>query len=112
MEKKGSLDEEKKKQMERKNRARQSPYPTIIIEIKTEPRDEESIEDEHFVDKVDISGGLSDVVKQLEAIFAKSAALHKGSPEDIFYNSIGYVSQMKKDDASPKLHLPPISCIQ
>jgi hypothetical protein len=89
------MNAEKQNQMDRKNRARQSPYPTLIIEVKSEPQAKDSIDDDQTVDKVEIVGASSDAVKQLESIYAKSAVLHKRTDqgeEDIFYNSIGYVS--------------------
>lgn len=95
LEKQGAMNAEKQNQMDRKNRARQSPYPTLIIEVKSEPQAKDSIDDDQTVDKVEIVGASSDAVKQLESIYAKSAVLHKRTDqgeEDIFYNSIGYVS--------------------
>jgi hypothetical protein len=102
LKKKGALTSEKLEQMERKNLARRSPYPTLIIEVKSEPKsieeEQKRIEEEKSVDRVDMVSDLSDVVKQLEAIYAKSAAMHKGSDkpsDDLFYKSIGYVSQLQ-----------------
>ena len=102
MKKKGDLTSEKLEQMERKNLARRSPYPTLIIEVKSEPKPVEEeqniVEEEKRVDRVDMVSDLSDVVKQLEAIYAKSAAMHQRSDkpsDDLFYKSIGYVSQLR-----------------
>jgi len=99
LEKQGAMNAEKQNQMDRKNRARQSPYPTLIIEVKSEPQAKDSIDDDQTVDKVEIVGASSDAVKQLESIYAKSAVLHKRTDqgeEDIFYNSIGYVAGIEE----------------
>ena len=96
--------DQQRMQMERKNLARQSPYPTLIVEVKAEPQDPQ--DNAYTVDssgsgsggdKVEMVGAMSDVVQRLESIFAKSAAMHEGSgsgkkSDDIFYNTIGYVS--------------------
>jgi hypothetical protein len=103
LKKKGALTSEKLEQMERKNLARRSPYPTLIIEVKSEPKsieeEQKRVEEEKSVDRVDMVSDLSDVVKQLEAIYAKSAAMHKGSDkpsDDLFYKSIGYVAGIEE----------------
>jgi len=82
--------------IERKNRARQSPYPTVIIEVKAEPMpDGISAHEIRNVNHLQGVGALSDDKKKLESIFALSAAIHKRSAnenEDVFYDAIGRVS--------------------
>lgn len=79
-------------EQEQKNRARQSPYPTLIIEVKATPQP--------VTKPIRFEGddSMTDIVNKLESIYAKSAALHKKSEtnkEDIFYHAIGMVSQRK-----------------
>ena len=74
---------------EQKNRARQSPYPTLIIEVKASPQP--AVKDTRFEGE----DTMVDIIFKLEAIYAKSAALHKKfetNTEDIFYHAIGMVS--------------------
>jgi len=97
MELQGMLDKEENRQLlERKSRARKSPYPTLIIEVKAEKLPEDSKEKSKD-NKVKTMGSLDDVVKKLESIYAMSAAMHsreKGNREDIFFNAIGLVSSV------------------
>ena len=80
----------------RLNNARRSPYPTIVIEIQaTPPLSEEEIKAQEC-NKSDNTEVLREIVKKLESIFAKSAAIHKkmegkDSVDDLF-DSIGNVS--------------------
>lgn len=98
MELQGLLDIEENRQiLERKNRARKSPYPTLVIEVKAEPQSEDVIMEKKETNKVELVGALDDVVKRLESIFAMSAAMHKRGKdgnEDMFFNAIGLVSGM------------------
>lgn len=95
MELQGLLDIEENRQiLERKNRARKSPYPTLVIEVKAEPQSEDVIMEKKETNKVELVGALDDVVKRLESIFAMSAAMHKRGKdgnEDMFFNAIGLV---------------------
>ena len=96
-----SIEEEVKK-MTRRNHARRSPYPTIIIEIQAAPPLSEE-EMKHVAnnnssdDDLERQGLLNEIVTKLESIFAKSAALHKKMDEkkdsdDELFDSIGNVS--------------------
>jgi hypothetical protein len=78
---------------EQKNRARQSPYPTLIIEVKAFPQP--------TVKPTVFEGDetMVDIIFKLEAIYAKSAALHKKSEtktEDIFYHAIGMLNGIEE----------------
>lgn len=96
MELQGLLDKaENRLILERKNRARKAPYPTLVIEVKAEPQPAEDVKGKKANNKVELVGALDDVVKRLESIYAMSAAMHKrgkDSNEDIFFNAIGLVS--------------------
>ncbi len=103
----GMLDLNKVEGMRRRNQARRSPYPTLIIEVQASPPGENDINDRKSPpqsasddDDNDLSrrGVLNDIVLKLESIFAKSAAIHKKNDikeensEDSFYKAIGRVS--------------------
>ena len=118
MEKEGEMDMNKINIMRRKNQARRSPYPTLIVEVQASPPqfiDEDSyrrlggsssgssppdssLPPSDDDDDLARRGVLQSVVLKLESIFAKSAALHKRTEvkeensEDSFYNAIGRVS--------------------
>lgn len=86
--------DERRALLERKNSARQSPYPTLIIEVKGEPKSDEVEEKKIMDERVGLVGALDDSVKKLELIFAMSAAIHKreNKRDDFFYDNIGQVS--------------------
>ena len=99
----GEIDLNLVEQTKRKNQARRSPYPTLIIELQATPPIPvdatydpiPSLTDEE--DDLTKRGVLKDVVGKLESIFAKSAVLHKKteikkSGEDAFYDAISTVS--------------------
>lgn len=92
MEGDGDMTEKQKQMLEKKNRARRSPYPTLIVEVKAEPAlTKKTIRFE--------GDGMDDIVKKLESIYAMSAALHKKSEstqEDIFYNAIGAIDGIEE----------------
>lgn len=101
MELQGLLDTaENRQKLERRNRARKSPYPTLIIEVKAGPPSEDLSPNRNDKNnKVELVGALDDVVKRLESIYAMSAALHKrgkDNSEDIFFNAIGTVSGIEE----------------
>jgi len=78
---------------EQKNRARQSPYPTLIIEVKASPQP--AVKDTRFEGE----DTMVDIIFKLEAIYAKSAALHKKfetNTEDIFYHAIGMLNGIEE----------------
>lgn len=98
----------------RRNRARRSPYPTLIVETKSSPPVTDGgqassrgggsapsaggREDLH--NDLEERGVLTDIVKKLESIFAKSAAIHKKAEinkgEDAFYKALGSVSGIEE----------------
>ncbi len=87
MEKEGDMTDKQKEILEKKNRARQSPYPTLIVEVKANPQPT------HPPTRFE-GDGMDDIVQKLESIYAMSAALHtksENTKEDIFYNAIGTV---------------------
>lgn len=113
----GEVDLNKMDRMKRKNQARRSPYPTLIVEIQASPppTQEEEEDRRSGLSSLPISdddddlakrGVLKDIVLKLESIFAKSAALHKRTEikkensEDSFYSAIGRVSGVEEVLAS------------
>jgi hypothetical protein len=70
---------------------RQSPYPTIVMEVSSQP-EEELVLPSH-------SDSTKNVVKSLESLFEKSAVLHKktdgnksnNDSESAFWDNIGKV---------------------
>lgn len=94
METEGHLNDELRILLERKNNARQSPYPTLIIEVKGDPKGDDCEENTMIAARVGLVGALDDSVKKLESIFAMSAAMHncENKSGDLFYNAIGQVS--------------------
>jgi hypothetical protein len=120
MEREGEMDMNKINLMRRRNQARRSPYPTLIVEVQASPPqfineesyrrlggsppDSSSPSDDD--DDLSRQGVLENVVLKLESIFAKSAALHKRTEvkeedsEDSFYNAIGRASGIEEILAS------------
>ena len=100
----GEMDLDKIENTKRKNQARRSPYPTLIIELQTAPPGEGdaslpfhvSISDDD--DDLSKRGVLKEIIMKLESVFAKSAVLHKNDEiktkmnDDTFYSAIGRVS--------------------
>ena len=73
MEADGQLDDESRKILEGMNRARQSPYPTLIVEVKGRPKPDMIMP----ADQDKTIGNLDYDAKKLESIFAMSGAMHK-----------------------------------
>jgi hypothetical protein len=77
MEADGQLDDESRKMLERMNHARQSPYPTLIVEVKGLLKPD-VIRQEHIpADQGNIIDTLGNDLKKLENIFAMSFVMHK-----------------------------------
>jgi len=71
------------------NEARRSPYPSLILEVKSMPAPDFDV---HTSDKVDGDDGVtSEDVKKLEALFSMSAAKKPSSVDDPFYDALGEV---------------------
>jgi len=77
MEADGQLDDESRKMLEGINRARQSPYPTLIVEVKGLPKPDVIGQKDMPADQDNMIGNLDDDLKKLENIFAMSFAMHK-----------------------------------
>jgi len=111
------------------NAARQSPYPTIVIEVKSIPP-EKKFEDEfvHFLSKIDYPPSkveedegvsISDVQK-LEALFGKPAHIKpeieekndKNDNEDQFWDSIGKLGNIEEISARKTKKATPMSMSQ
>jgi hypothetical protein len=81
MEADGQLDDESREMLEGINRARQSPYPTLIVEVKGLLK-LDVIGQEHIPADQDnmistLDSDVDDDVKKQESIFAMSGAMHK-----------------------------------
>ena len=81
MEADGQLDDESREMLEGINRARQSPYPTLIVEVKGLLKPD-VIGQEHIPADQDnmistLDSDVDDDVKKQESIFAMSGAMHK-----------------------------------
>ena len=77
MEADGQLDDESRKMLERMNHARQSPYPTLIVEVKGLPKPDVIGQKDMPADQDNMIGNLDNDLKKLENIFAMSGAMHK-----------------------------------
>lgn len=126
-EREGEMDMNKIHIMRRRNLARRSPYPTLIVEVQasppqfidgdsyrrlggsssgSSPLDSSLPTSDDDDDDLARRGVLQDVVLKLESIFAKSAALHKRTEvkeensEDSFYNAIGRAAGIEEILAS------------
>ena len=81
MEADGQLDDESRNMLERMNHARQSPYPTLIVEVKGLPKPDVIGQQYMPADQDNMIGNLDndvdDDVKKQESIFAMSGAMHK-----------------------------------
>lgn len=90
-------DAEAREGIERRNRARQSPYPTFIIEVKASSP---SKRDDIPLCMPTFEGeSLDNVIQKLESIYSMSAALHTKSgsnKDDIFYNAIGMINGIEE----------------
>lgn len=103
----GKVDVDAIERSRRRNYARRSPYPTLVIEVQVAPptpmEEQGTIYHPSLIsddDDLEKRGVLKDIVMKLESIFAKSAALHKKTEtqkpktEDSFYSAIGEVSSL------------------
>ena len=77
MEADGQLNDESRKMLEGINRARQSPYPTLIVEVKGQSKPDVIGQKDMPADQDNMIGNLDDDLKKLENIFAMSGAMHK-----------------------------------
>jgi hypothetical protein len=102
----GEVDVNLQEYKKRRDEARRSPYPSVIVEVmSTPPPDFGSRRDEAAMEEAsarDAEGGAgraedengvvtSDDVRRLEALFAMSAAKKSTSADDPFYDALGEV---------------------
>lgn len=104
----GEIDINQMEEIKRRNNARRSPYPTLIVELQATPPIPvdasydpiPSLTDDE--DDLTKKGVLKDIVVKLETIFAKSAVLHKKTEikksggEESFYDAIGTVAGVEE----------------
>ena len=102
-EEEGEVDVNLQDYKKRRDEARRSPYPSVIVEVQSTPppdfgarRDEAAMEaaaaDMEAAKKVDSDADVtSDDVKKLEALFGMSAAKKSTSADDPFYDALGEV---------------------
>jgi len=99
-EQEGEVDVNLQEYKKRREEARRSPYPSVIVEVMSTPppdfgarRDEAATEaaarDAGKTDEKD--DVTSDDVRRLEALFAMSAAKKSSSVDDPFYDALGEV---------------------
>ncbi|KAL7538851.1 hypothetical protein ACHAWF_006230, partial [Thalassiosira exigua] len=97
----GEVDVNMQEYKRRREEARRSPYPSVIVEVKSTPppdfdaaqRRDEAAMDAAAKDMNAAVSGNSDVssedVQRLEALFGMSAASKSGSADDPFYDALG-----------------------
>jgi hypothetical protein len=101
-EQEGEVDVNLQEYKKRRDEARRSPYPSVIVEVmSTPPPDFGSRRDEAVAEAAarDTTGSkaeedadvTSDDVRRLEALFAMSAAKKSSSADDPFYDALGEV---------------------
>ena len=98
-EEEGEVDMNLQDYKKRRDEARRSPYPSVIVEVQScPPPDFGSRRDEAVMEAAaqDMSTADTDVtnedVKKLEALFGMSAAKKSTSADDPFYDALGEVS--------------------
>ena len=109
----GEVDLNVKEYIERRDRARRSPYPTVVIEVRATPPPDFGNNSPPAPDVVSpgteemgsAEGVSKEAVQKLEALFGQSAAIAPKRSDDAFYDAIGKVSHtvtklcMRKVDA-------------
>ena len=99
----GEIDINAEEKADRKDRARRSPYPSLVIEVKSTPPGivtpppgkTEISYTENLVEEIQEQGASKDIIVRLEKLFAQSAKLRtteEPEGEDAFYKAIGKVS--------------------
>jgi hypothetical protein len=100
----GEVDVNLQEYKKRRDEARRSPYPSVIVEVmSTPPPDFGSRREEAVAEAATRDAGTgskaegdadvtSDDVRRLEALFAMSAAKKSSSADDPFYDALGEVS--------------------
>lgn len=98
-EEEGEVDMNLQDYKKRRDEARRSPYPSVIVEVQScPPPDFGSRRDEAVMEAAaqDMAAADKDVtsedVKKLEALFGMSAAKKSTSADDPFYDALGEVS--------------------
>lgn len=102
----GEINVNEEESADRKDRARRSPYPSLVIEVKSTPPgivhpppgQTEISYTENLVEEIEDQGASKDVILQLEQLFAKSAKLLTEEPEgeDAFYKALGKVTNIEE----------------
>ena len=98
----GEIDLNVKEYLERRDRARRSPYPTVVIEVRSTPPPDFGNNSPQAADVVspgteEMSSGegvSKEAVQKLEALFGQSAAITPKRSDDAFYDAIGKVSHI------------------
>mmetsp|Transcript_6769 Transcript_6769/g.10172 ORF Transcript_6769/g.10172 Transcript_6769/m.10172 type:complete len:518 (-) Transcript_6769:633-2186(-) len=97
-EEEGEVDVNLQEYKKRRDEARRSPYPSIIVEVQSTPppdfgsrRDEAAMEAaaKEMEENERTDDVTSEDVKKLEALFGMSAAKKTGSVDDPFYDALG-----------------------
>ena len=103
-EEEGEVDVNLQEYKKRRDEARRSPYPSVIVEVLSTPpadfgsrqveaaRLDAAANDAESKSTMDVDNDVtSDDVKRLEALFAMSAATKSSSIDDPFYDALGEV---------------------
>lgn len=92
----GEVDVNQQEYKKRRDEARRSPYPSVIVEVLSMPppdfgQREATAASALYAGAVDDDGIVvtSDDVRKLEALFSMSAATKKSSSDDPFYDALG-----------------------
>mmetsp|Transcript_19501 Transcript_19501/g.35291 ORF Transcript_19501/g.35291 Transcript_19501/m.35291 type:complete len:500 (-) Transcript_19501:351-1850(-) len=94
-EEEGEVDVNLQEYKKRRDEARRSPYPSVIVEVQSTPppdfgaRMEEAVMEAAAKDVEEESEVTSEDVKKLEALFGMSAAKKPSSVDDPFYDALG-----------------------
>lgn len=103
----GEVDVNAEDRADRKDKARRSPYPSLVIEVKSTPPGQvdpttgqtEIRYNENLVEDIQEKSASKDVIVKLEKLFAQSAQLRASEEpdnEDAFYKAIGKVSNIEE----------------
>lgn len=103
----GEVDVNAEENADRKDQARRSPYPSLVIEVKSTPPGEVNLTTgqteisytENLVEEIQEQSASKDTIVTLEKLFAKSAQLRASEEpenEDAFYKAIGKVSNIEE----------------
>jgi len=93
----GEVDVNQQEYKKRRDEARRSPYPSVIVEVLSMPPPDFGQREATAASALNNDGGVnndgivvtSDDVRKLEALFSMSAATKKSSSDDPFYVALG-----------------------